>query len=178
MRGEKTDEGITVPKIRLRSQPTEDFPEEAAEIMIKDMGFFDSEWHTAGTGFPNQYELRENGMVVYDHASGLMWQQSGSDNMPYDEIKYYLETLKLQHFAGYCDWRLPTLEEAMSLLEPVQNTKGRYIDLIFDQMQQWIWTSDMKPGFWKGSPWVVYFDAGECNGIAIVRGGAFVRAVR
>ena len=116
--------------------------------------------------------------VVYDHASGLMWEQSGSDNMPYDEIKYYIETLRVQQFAGYSDWRLPTLEEAMSLIEPVQNTKGRYIDSIFDQTQQWIWTSDMKPGFRAGIPWVVYFDVGECNGVAIVRGGAFVRAVR
>ena len=178
MREDETEEGIIVPNIRLRSQPIQDFSEEAAEIMIKDMGFFDTEWNITGIGFPNQYELGENGKVVYDHASGLMWEQSGSDNMPYDEIKYYIETLRVQQFAGYSDWRLPTLEEAMSLIEPVQNTRGRYIDSIFDQTQQWIWTSDMKPGFRAGIPWVVYFDVGECNGVAIVRGGAFVRAVR
>lgn len=178
MSADETGKGITVPRIKLRSQPVEYFPEDAAEMMIRERDFFDSEWNTTGAGFPNQYELRENGMVVYDHASGLMWQRSGSDNIPYDEIKYFVEILNYQHFAGYSDWRLPTLEEAMSLVEPVQNTRGRYIDLIFDQTQQWIWTSDMKPGMWSGSPWVVYFDVGECNSPSIIRGGAYVRAVR
>lgn len=52
-----------------------------------------------------------------------MWQQSGSENyMNYKDTQAYIEKLKKEKFAGYRDWRLPTLEGAMSLMEPEQRT--------------------------------------------------------
>ena len=69
-----------------------------------------------------------------DYASSLMWQQSGADKyMEYEKAKEYVDQLNRDQFAGYSDWRLPTLEETMSLMEPTKNKNGLYIDPLFDK---------------------------------------------
>jgi hypothetical protein len=53
-------------------------------------------------------------MVVVDTLTGLMWQQSGSKKVKsYKEAKEYIKKLNKKQFAGYNNWRLPTLEEAV-----------------------------------------------------------------
>lgn len=126
----------------------------------------------------NEFELQNNGKVIYDKATGLMWQKSGSDSpVTYDEAKTYIDVLNREHFAGYSDWRLPTLKEAISLLEPPPPVNdGLYIDMLFDKKQKWIWTSDLYSTL---SAWVVFFNDGDCDGCPI--GGdwnRYVRAVR
>jgi hypothetical protein len=60
---------------------------------------------------------------MVDRATGLMWQQAGSaEEMSFAEAGMYVAQLNAGNgFAGYRGWRLPTLEEAMSLIEPVEN---------------------------------------------------------
>jgi len=146
--------------------------------MIKVRGFFDSRRNKQGHGIFHLYEIREieGCKVVHDHITGLMWQQSGSEkDMAYTEAEKFFRDLNNQRFTGYTDWRLPTLEEAMSLLEP-----GRHGDLfinpIFDRKQRWIWTTD-KPSPYEA--WAVVFDDGSCD-YDFVGGhsAAYVRAVR
>jgi len=164
-----------IKEVKFRSEPIENLMVEAVEIMIKDKGFFDSRLKL-GTGFPHQYEVLKEGKVVYDYASGLMWQQSGSTKeMPYEKAKAYVEALNSQNFAGYRDWRLPTLEEAMSLMEPTKMNGDLYIDPKFDKQQRWIWTTDL---FSASSAWVVDFLDGHCDYGLDFYGLSFVRAVR
>ncbi|MCP4250774.1 MAG: DUF1566 domain-containing protein [bacterium] len=103
--------------------------------------------------------------TVTDRARGLMWQQGGSDKMPYDEALDYVRRLnkgglfKEGGFAGRRDWRLPTLEEAASLLAPARQN-NLYIDPVFEGRQQWIWTADeTEQG--SGAVWVVVFYDGH-----------------
>ncbi|MCU0644134.1 MAG: TIR domain-containing protein [bacterium] len=131
-----------------------------------------------GSGFANQFESKtiQGDKVVLDNASGLMWQQSGSANyMNYEDAKKWTNDLNKIGYAGYSDWRFPTLEEAMSLMEPKQMNDNLYIDPKFDAMQWWIWTSDQPPGVSRA--WSVSFSDGGCSW-----GGFFdnscVRAVR
>ncbi len=132
-----------------------------------------------GKGFVNQFEPQTIGKdkVVFDRASGLMWQQGGSDEyMFYKDTEAYIKKLKAAKFAGFDDWRLPTLEEAMSLMEPKKNQAGLYIDDRFNAKQSYIWTADEVAG---GSlRWVVYFHGGSCsdddiyyNYVRLVRSG-------
>ena len=83
--------------------------------------------------------------VVVDNATGLMWHQSGSDDyMEWDEAKEWVEDLNSEEgYAGYNDWRLPTVDEAVSLLEPSRTNGDLYIDPVFSKNQRWIWTGDM-----------------------------------
>jgi len=110
----------------------------------------------------NEYELQRNGKAVYDNATGLMWQQSGSgiSILPANKEKY-IAKLKSENFAGYNNWRLPTLQEAKFLLEPKKNeTNNLYIVPIFNKRQHEILTSNFYNFF---ECWVVDFSGGIYN---------------
>jgi len=160
--------------IRLRSEPLKNLTQEDVKLMLQANNFFATDWYWMGKGVQHQYEVMKGGKVVFDKTTGLTWQQSGSKVTPtYNEAKRYIRDLNKQRFAGHSDWRLPTLEEAMSLMEPKMNKYGLYFDPVFDKHQHWIWTAD------KESPttaWVVYFSVGYCDDHDVYSN--FVRAVR
>ena len=80
--------------------------------------------------------------VVVDNATGLMWHQSGPNNQMYvDAVKEWIQKLNESGYAGYRDWRMPTVEEAVSLMESSKKD-GLYIDPIFCKQQRWIQTGD------------------------------------
>ncbi len=118
----------------------------------------------------NSYENKsENGdNVVIDHATGLIWQQSGSDEvLDLPKAEQWIIDFNDKGYAGYSDWRLPTVEEAISLLEPGRNTSNLYIDPVFDTKQTGIWTGDKntRDSYLKGA-WCVRFDGGYGGGNA------------
>jgi hypothetical protein len=100
--------------------------------------------------------------VVVDNATGLMWHQSGSDDeMQWGEAKEWVEDLNSEEgYAGYQDWRLPTVDEAASLLESSKRNGNLYIDPVFGKRQEWIWTGDKleyEEGYGSEAAWIVYF---------------------
>ncbi len=167
---------------KLRFTPEMNFTKASAKDMLDLYDFFCQEhpWskgysNIRGHGFDNGFEVREGGEVVYDHASGLMWQKSGSyEQMDYDEVNAYVDQLNHNQFAGYNDWRLPTVEEAMSLMEPTENNDRLYVDSVFDKNQMWIWTSD---SYSASSAWTVDFSSG-CYYYYNDFTSSYVRAVR
>jgi len=173
----KVEKPIKTTEPRLFRSKPRTLTEKQVNEMLKEKGFFDSDRNPKGLGFKNNYEVQKNGEVVVDHASGLTWQQSGFSHwwsMPYKKAFAYIGVLNAEKFAGYSDWRLPTLEEAMSLMETKQLNGTLFIDPKFSKKQKRIWTSD------KNSPsriWVVNFDLGLCRP-GHFDGDCFVRAVR
>jgi hypothetical protein len=158
--------------VALRAEPRE-LDDEAVKAMLKERGFFDKQWNPEGR-FANDWVDNGDGSLS-DRATGLMWQQGGSDKrMNYDEIPAYIERVNKEGLVGHHDWRLPTLEEAASLLEPEERNKDLYIDPLFDPKQQLIWTSDSKG---SGVAWCVAFDVGRVLGYPRDFGG-FVRLCR
>ncbi|MCP4000047.1 MAG: DUF1566 domain-containing protein [Gammaproteobacteria bacterium] len=99
--------------------------------------------------------------MVIDHATGLMWHQFGSRKyMNWELANSWVEQLNDKGYAGFKDWRLPTVEEAVSMLEPEKNG-NLYIDQAFDIKQQWIWTGDRASGM--EAAWVVaFYDSNVC----------------
>lgn len=141
--------------INLRSKPKNRLSIKAAEEMLIRNKLFDKGKNRNCSGLPDNYELVADGKAVYDRSTGLMWQQSGSSKkIEYDHAKSYISQLNQKKFAGFADWRLPTLEEAMSLMKPVtmmsSDPKYSMIDLhispFFSYKQYWIWTAD-RTGF-------------------------------
>ncbi len=161
----------------LRAQPLAELSVDAVEKMLQEKGLFDTRYNKSGKGLQHQYETSEQGgeKLVSDHATGLMWQQSGSSNsMTYAGAEKYVRELNAKKFAGCKDWRLPTLEEAMSLMEPAEKNNDLYIDPVFDKAQRLIWTADQKSA---GVAWSVYFYYGYCH-YSYVFNDSYVRAVR
>jgi hypothetical protein len=136
-----TQPSITPPATRLRATPAT-LSDEQMKAMLEQRGFFDSVRHKEGKGLANDFVKHPNGTVT-DRTTGLMWQQGGSPKtMNYAAAQAYVKKLNEERFGGYNDWRLPTLEEGASLLEPSKRNGDLYIDPVFDPKQRWIWTSD------------------------------------
>ncbi len=124
--------------LRLRSKPVTTEERQHLSLYVKADGY-------AGTYINNRFEAQEEGKVVVDHATGLMWQQSGSDReIIYQETEQYVQELNDEKFAGYADWRLPTVEELLSLVEPERSSNKLYIDPLFDAAQSWVWSTDIR----------------------------------
>ncbi|MBT3533014.1 MAG: DUF1566 domain-containing protein [Rhodospirillaceae bacterium] len=124
--------------------------------------------------FRHGYVLTGDG-VIFDKATNLMWQSAGSDNaMTFGEAKDYVSALHSQKFGGYDGWRLPTIEELLSLLEPRQKNGALYIDAKFSDRQRWIISSDNDG---EGRGWGLVFYEGKLY-IPTRSFPYFVRAVR
>lgn len=159
----------------LRIAPDTSLSQESVQAMLIEKGFFDQRLNRSANGFPNLFEAHKDRAVIHDHMSGLMWQTSGSSQeMHHGQTRAYIDSLNQVEFAGFTNWRLPTLEEAMSLMEREQKNGALYIDPVFDRTQEWIWTAD-KLG--ASFAWFVHFSSGFCT-TRHVTIGYFVRAVR
>ena len=148
------------------------------QLSFRSLGLRDATWNPTGD-FPNQFRLQERGAwnVLSDLEAGLMWQQFGSDRrLGRDEADAYVETLNRERHAGYSDWRLPTLEELGSLIEPERHGDSHlFLYPFFNADQETCWSADHDAA--SGQPFYVSFNAGRT---VLAYGGktAFVRAVR
>ncbi len=144
-------------KIKLR-HTFETLAEAPVRNMIRQKGFYDRRWNKSG-GFPNRFKLKtiSGDPIVTDSVTGLTWHQSGTPlPLDYKEAQRWLINLNKEIYAGYSDWRFPTLEEALSLMErkaiqqkPTEaekkgerKSKKYHIDPIFSSGQYSTWTGD------------------------------------
>ena len=155
-------------KYSFRSQPVD-----VSEGAFRTVFNLDDSWKPKRY-VENEYEDMGNGVVV-DHATGLMWEKSGSESYIHNkDAEAYIRDLNRRKFAGCDDWRLPTVDELASLLEPEERSGSLYIDPVFDTKQSWCWTSDRRC---SGSAFIVRFDYGYIHWF-VVDDRFYVRAVR
>lgn len=124
--------------------------------ILKRLGF-EAEFRVRSGDFPNQFEPKSvNGDdIVIDRASGLMWHPSGSEApLDFFTAQEWIDDLNIQRYAGYSDWRIPTAEELLSLLETDKMNGDARIDPFFSDVQSVIWTGD---DYYPGRSWVVNF---------------------
>jgi hypothetical protein len=100
-------------------------------------------YRESGLRFDNIFGDNGDGTIT-DFFTGLMWKKSSStelQNWDYDRgdgpknRKWgdeYMNELNTKKFAGYSDWRVPTLEELASLLESKPKNGKFRIDSLFD----------------------------------------------
>lgn len=73
------------------------------------------------------FTLSDDGLTVTDNVTGLTWQRSPDtnndgqiniyDKLTWDEAQLYPAILNAEQFAGYGDWRLPSIKELYSLID-------------------------------------------------------------
>ncbi|MDZ7641784.1 MAG: DUF1566 domain-containing protein [Desulfurivibrio sp.] len=159
--------------VELRHQAAFFGEEEVAGIIAKH-NFFDSQRHPDGDFQPH---LVDNGdsLTVTELKSGVMWQRSGCDITNHRQVAAYIRGLNEQRFAGYTDWRLPTMEEALALMVPRQNDKGLFLHPCFSREQPFIFLADeRKPGGY----WFCDFKQGTVFWASGTIPGGFGRACR
>ena len=102
--------------------------------MIKLHNFYVKKINEEGD-FPNDFIDNGDGTIT-DRVTGLMWGKECSSKLyQYYKAEKYISGLNNNEFAGYNDWRIPTLEELCSLLEQGRNEKGLHINPLFDDKQ-------------------------------------------
>ena len=161
---------VTAPRVSLRKKPLMISNETEINAMLIEYGFFDISKNIRGS-FENHFVNNNDGTVT-DKATGLMWQKSGSSSsLENKEIKRYIKRLNKEQFAGYSDWRVPTLEELASLLDR-SRTGGIYLNPVFAKEQTTCWTADRRQGvttLYAGA-WIVNFKQGQILNAEYLKG--------
>jgi hypothetical protein len=150
-----------VVRVSLRREPTEVSNRSDISAMLVEYNFFELSRNTGGS-FVNDFVDNKDGTVT-DRATGVMWQESGSlERLDNRGANKYVEQLNSKHFAGYSDWRMPTIEELASLLARNRN-KGAHIAPVFDNHQTSCWSADKFD--WRrrlfDRKWIVNFKQGQ-----------------
>jgi hypothetical protein len=133
--------------VELPAEPLEQSDEEVIEL-IRKWNFYDDERNPGGS-FVNHLH-RHDRQTVVDQRTGLMWQQAGHDISSIRSMTRSIAELNEQGFSGYHDWRLPSIAEALSLMEPQANDKDIHLDTNFSKEQPFIFTSAQRrpSGYW------------------------------
>jgi serine/threonine-protein kinase len=162
-----------------------------ARTMAVSRGFYDANLNPSGRVYPINTRSRpwQDEAVVVDGATELMWQIGGSArNMDRQDAKDYVRSLNARKFNGFDDWRLPTLEEAMSLMTPTEDGQQRAVayddevrKVVFHISPQFaiagawsIWTADADS---SGRGGTIFFEGGFCRAERVIA-NYYVRAVR
>ena len=126
---------------KLRDTPcSQKLKEKDIRTLVKEKNFFDKKLNE-NDDFTNDFVDNGDGTVT-DRATGLMWEQGGSkrDKSLY-MAKKYVKKLNKKKYAGHDDWRIPTIEELYSLLEP-NKSKQLYINPVFATKPSHCWSAD------------------------------------
>ncbi|MDU9048842.1 MAG: DUF1566 domain-containing protein [Candidatus Electrothrix sp. Rat3] len=140
--------GFNGEKILLPSEPRE-LSEEQVELLIRDGNFYDVRLNPQGN-VANALTDSGDGLTVLDQGTGLLWQRTGLDLCSIRTMKARIDELNSTGFAGFHDWRMPSPEEAMSLMEPTANAKGMHLHTCFSKEQPFIFTNSRRAptGYW------------------------------
>jgi serine/threonine-protein kinase len=98
------------------------------------------------------------GATVRDASTGLEWQYSGSD-FPQDwpSALAYVANLNTRGWDGHHDWRLPTVQELLTLLRPPPSGTDYCLAQDFAPLHKRLWSSDRRS---FTSAWYVSLELG------------------
>jgi hypothetical protein len=136
-------------KVSLRTEPKKLLEKDIRKMLAR-YDFYDDNLNWRGS-FTNDFVDNGDGTIT-DKATGLMWQKSGcSRAKSWKRARTYVKQLNKDQFAGYSDWRLPTIEELASLVER-EKVHEVHVDPVFYNKQEICWSADKGPVF-GGATW-------------------------
>lgn len=108
---------------------------------------------------PGRYQL--DGATVTDTFTGLLWQRSvTSTTFDWAGAKTYCANLTL---AGSSAWRLPTVKELHSIVDPTRHNPAVDPAIFPDTPANFFWTATPYVGPAPGYGWYVQFVTGASN---------------
>ncbi len=148
--------------------------EEEVVTLIKEYNFTDHERNPAGL-FRNFLVDNGDDQTLTDKVTGLIWQRGGLDIMSNRMMRKALGKVNKDGYAGFHDWRLPTLHEAMSLMEQELNSKDQYLHPAFSSDQPFILVDATRR---PGGQWFVDYKHGRAYWSSGTIPGGFGRLCR
>jgi serine/threonine-protein kinase len=137
---------------------------EEIRTVIRDRGFYDLRNRLPST-FQNNYRVEVVGdlkvRVIVDDATGLMWLTL-SDYRAFAEAEELRRVRNQDRFGGFNDWRIPTVEELLSILTgPIASKSGGFLPAVFEWKAREVWSRDRA----ESSPkrWYVDFSRGDLD---------------
>lgn len=159
--------------VSLRSRPMK-VREADIDSLARGGDFFDRH-HNPGGDFKKILVDNKDGETVTEMVSGLMWQRGGSDITSIRTGRKIVAELNQACFKGFDDWRLPTIDEALSLLSRDKNGQGMFLHPCFSVEQPFIFTADQRK---PGGCWFVDYSNGTVFWASGFNPGGFVRVCR
>jgi len=133
--------------------------EQEISEMLGAKNLFDAERNPTGN-FRHQYEIRNVAglRLIFDRATKLVWmRQQNLVKMNLKKAEDWIGSLNTVEYGGISTWRLPTVEEAASLLEKNPHDEKIFLDAIFGKDIKSIWTGD---SFTESKSWIIDFRNG------------------
>lgn len=150
------------------------FTEEEVAALIRSQNYYDSQLNPTG-GVESFLVDNGDGATVTELVGGVSWHLGGCDITSIKKVRGYIEELNRNRFAGHDDWRLPTLDEALSLMKPEKNAKGLHLHQAFSREQPFIFVVDERR---PGGYWFVDYKQGAAFWASGTIPGGFGRACR
>ncbi len=144
--------------------------------IFRKLGFVFSRIIKSGE-FDNLYKLKifKGNTVIIDETTHLMWHQNGSQELfDFFDAQIWIDELNKNDYAGFSDWRLPNVEEVISIMEKDKQINKLHIDPIFSKTQNFFWTGDT---YYSGLAWMAYFNTGSFTEALLIN-RCYVRPVR
>ncbi len=98
---------------------------------------------------PNAYIQNDlvqgNKETIEDRSTGLVWQRTGSGYpRTWQEANLYIRRLNEEVYGGVQNWRMPTVDELVTLLNPNPQGEALCIEPVFGKTQRWVWSIDRR----------------------------------
>jgi hypothetical protein len=161
------------PRTELPPEPAEMSEEDVCKLVLRH-NFFDSKRNPGGS-FPSTLVDNGDGLTVSDLATGLMWQREGLDIMSNRMLRKEVERLNRKRFAGFADWRIPSMAQALSLIAPGKNSNGQHVHSCFSPRQPFIFVAATRR---PGGYWFVDYKQGCAFWASGTIPGGFARLCR
>lgn len=112
--------------------------------------------------FEDRYEVFESKGVVVDRTTGLMWKRAAEDaRFTFDGAQEHAKAVNSAGgFAGHADWRVPTREELLSIVDPRFEKPAVHPEAFPGTPPTWFWSSSPIASD-ASDPWNVSFNNGN-----------------
>lgn len=142
--------------------------------LMEKYNFYDSGLNLEGR-FDNCMADSGDDLTVIDERTSLMWQRGGIDICSIRTMQRNVKEVNVQGYGGFHDWRMPTMEEAMSLMETSRNDKGVHLNPCFSKEQPFIFVAAQRQ---PGGYWFVDYKQGRAFWSSGTIPGGFGRLCR